>query len=106
MSMKKSLYMVMAMSAMMGMGGMPTFQEPKRYSPPRKLSPEEEAVEMEKRKAKLLTDLEQHNADRKKNFPKFKEFVVFDLIIVAHSQKNAYRDMKSLMRYNGLSVEE
>jgi hypothetical protein len=100
------MLLMLAMAGMMGMGGMPTYSEPKRYSPPRKLTPEEEAVELENRKAKFLADLEKHNEQRKKDFPKWKEYEVYGLKIIASKQHNALRDMKRLMRYNYLAIPE
>jgi hypothetical protein len=106
--MRKSMLMMLAMSAMMGAGmGMPRMEEPRRYRPNRKpLTPEEEAKLLEERQAKFMADLEKHNANRKVNFPKFKEHIVYGLPIIAHSPKNAVRDMNSLMRQNLIQVKE
>lgn len=107
MSMKSSLYMCMALAMMSGMGGtQQRFQEPRRYNPPpRKLTPEEEEAELKKRKDKFLSDLEQNNINRKKNFPSWKEYDVYGLKIVASNTKNAIRNMQSLMRENYISIE-
>lgn len=104
--MKNRLFMMLAMAGMfggmpMGMGGTST----PRQKPQRKLSPEEEAKELENRQAKFTADLERFNATRKVEFPKFKEFEVYGLKIIAFSLKNATRDMNKLMRQNYLAIK-
>jgi len=102
--MRKTLSMLLAMAGMFG--GMPMgVGSTPRQKPQRKLSPEEETQELEKRTAKFTADLEKHNAERKKNFPKFKEWEVYGMKIIAFSQKNAMRDMNRLMRSNHLTVK-
>ena len=107
MSMKGKLGMLMAMSMMLGgASGMPSMPSPQPRPKPRKLSPEEEVVELEKAKEKFLIDLQKHNEERNKNFPKWKEFEVHGLFIIASNQKNAYRDLTILMRQNSISIKE
>ncbi len=104
--MKQMLYTCLAMSAMFGMEGISLVPE-KRYNspPPKKLSPEEIEKEIEKRKAQFLLDLEQNNVDRKKNFPNWKEYIVYDLVIIASNPKNAVKNMHSLMHKNHLAIK-
>jgi hypothetical protein len=100
------MYMMLAMAMMGGMGGMSSGYSAPRQRPQRKLSPEEEADFLKERQAKFLSDLEKHNVNRKANFPKFKEHIVYGLPIIAHSPKNAVRDMNSLMRQNLIQIKE
>ncbi len=108
----KGMYGLMAMAAMMGgLGGvngvLPTLKEPNRHKPKkRELSPEEEAVELEKRQAKFLVDLEKSNVERKKNFPKWKQFEVHGFLITASNPKNAFRDIGFILKRNGISIVE
>lgn len=106
MSLRGRMLTLMAMTAMFGGTGM-AFNEPRRYNhaPPRKLSPEEETEELERRKTKFLSELDEHNEERKKNFPKFKEHIVYDLTIIAFNQKNAVRDMNALMQSNHIQIQ-
>lgn len=105
--MRKAMLMMLAMSAMMGGGMGMSSPEPRRYRPnPKPLSPEEEAEVIKERQAKFMVDLEKHNINRKANFPKFKEHIVYGLPIIAFSQKNAIRDMNSLMRQNLIQIKE
>ena len=97
--------MMMAMAGMMGGLENPSMPEPKQRPKPRKLSPEEEVIELEKRKEKFFLDLAIHNEERKVKFPKFKEFEVYGLPIIAFSLKNATRDMNSLMHQNQISMK-
>lgn len=107
MALKGRLGMYAAMAMMMagatGMAGMPSLESPRPK--PRKLTPEEEEKLLQERMNKFISSLEQHNIERKKNFPKFKEFVVFDLTIIAFNSKNAVRDMNILLNSNGLSLK-
>jgi len=106
----KGMYGMLAMAALMGgMGGigLPSMPEPNRYKPEkRKLSPEEEAIELEKRQAKFIVDLEKNEAERKKNFPKWKQFEVHGFSITASNQKNAFRDIGFILKRNGISISE
>ena len=101
--------MMLALSGLM-MGGMGTgmnYAPERRYNPPpRKLTPEEELAELDKRQAKFIAELEIHNVNRKANFPKFKEFIVYGLPIIASNLKNAYKNMNSLMRSNLIQIKE
>ncbi len=98
----------MAMAVAMGGLGFdkPMLGTPQPKSQPRKLSPEEEAEELERRKNQFLLDLDKHNTERKQTFPKFKEFEVHGLIIVAFNQKNAIRDMSFLMQKNLIAIKK
>jgi hypothetical protein len=100
--------MILAMAMMFGgMSGMPMGGgSAPRQRPQRKLSPEEEAEVLVQRQATFMADLEKHNANRKANFPKFKEFEVYGLKIIAFSLKNAIRDMNSLMRSNLIQIKQ
>lgn len=99
MGMRGSLFAVMAMAAMLG-GGMPTGRR-ESYSSRSKPKP---MLSLEERKEKFLSDLKRNNDERKTSFPKFKEWQVYGLTIVAHSQKNAVRDMNKLMHYHNLEI--
>jgi hypothetical protein len=106
--MKGNMYMMLAMAGLMGgFNEMPNGRSSTpRKRPEPKLSPEEEAKVLAERQVKFIANLEKHNAERKKNFPKFKEHEVYGLIIIAHSPKNAVRDMNSLMRQNLIQIKE
>lgn len=100
------LGLLMAMAMMMGGSvGAPPRGEPNYYKPKRKLTPEEEAQELEQKKVKFLSDLEKQNGERRILFPKFKEFEVHGLIIVAFNQKNAIRDLNILMQNNLIQIK-
>jgi hypothetical protein len=103
------MYMLLAMSAMMGGVSSTPFTEPRRrnYDPrPSKLSPEEEAKVLAERKEKFLLNLEKHNADRQLNFPRWKSYEVYGLQIFASKEKNAIRDMNALMKQNHIQIKE
>lgn len=107
--MRNKLGMYMAMAVAMGGLGLdkPMLGTPSQPKPqPRKLSPEEEVEELERRKNQFLLDLDKHNIERKQTFPKFKEFEVHGLIIIAFNQKNAIRDMNFLMQKNLITIKE
>jgi len=105
----KGMYGLFAMAMLMGgMGGvLSSMSSPNRYKPEkRKLSPEEEAIELEKRQAKFIVDLEKSEVERKKNFPKWKQFEVHGFLITASNQKNAFRDIGFILKRNGISIVE
>ncbi len=107
MSMRGSIYSIMAMAAIMGgVSGSGMSLPRQRYKPqPRKLSPEEEVIELEKRRAKFLLSLEKHNSERMTDFPKWKQYDVHGFSIIASSEKNAIRDIGFLLNQSGIYIE-
>lgn len=88
-----------------GMSGAMSIGSYHRNRPePRKLSPEEEATLLEKKRAEFLIDLEKSEVERKKNFPKWKQYSVYGLMITASNEKNAIRDMGFILKRNSLSI--
>jgi len=103
----RKLGMMMAMATMFaGMSGMDMPRLPRERQRPRKLTPEQEEKELEVRQEKFLLDLEKKNQERKKDFPKWKEYEVYGLMIIACNPKNAYRDINILMQSNGIAVKD
>lgn len=96
MGMKRHLFSIMAMAAMLGGGYSP--QPTRSYSP--RLKPTTPEQDNEKFEAAL----KRKNKERKENFPKFKEWEVYGFRIIAFNQKNAVRDMNTLMRENYIPI--
>lgn len=114
MSMKGSigkLGMMMAMASVLGGAGSSLvggdFSPPTPPSKPKKrvLSPEQEVELFEKAKEKLFLELASQNLERSQKFPKFKEFEVHGLPVIAFSLKNATRDLENLMKQNRIGIE-
>ena len=109
--MRPKLGMMMAMASVLGIAGgglgmtMPETRLPSR---PKKhvLSPEQEAELLGKAKEKLFLDLATQNLERSQKFPKFKEFEVYGLPVIAFSLKNAKRDLEILMKKNLIGIKQ
>lgn len=106
-----SLGMMMAMASVLGGAGSGLvggdFSPPTPQPRPKKrvLSPEEEAELFEKAKEKLFLELASQNLERSQKFPKFKEFEVYGLPVIAFNLKNATRDLENLMKHNGIGIK-
>lgn len=94
------MYSLFMMAAMMGGVPMGSLHAQRRSQP---LTPEQEAIELERRKAKFLEDLEVHNTHGVVN-KHWKMFEVHGLNILAYNQKNAHKALMGLMNRNGLSI--
>ncbi len=113
MSMKGSigkLGMMMAMASVLGgagsgLGGDWSPPTPQPRPKKRVLSPEQEAELFEKAKEKLFLELASQNLERSQKFPKFKEFEVYGLPVIAFSLKNATRDLENLMKQNRIGIK-
>jgi ribosomal protein L16 Arg81 hydroxylase len=106
MSLKGSMYMMMAMALMMGGNSAPSYSSPKRrYNEPepRKLSPEE----MDKLKAdrlfNLATAIVNQNAEMGERFKGWKTYKVNEYCIVSSNIKNAHKTFTRLMKENHLT---
>lgn len=108
-SMKGYMFMALAMAAMAGDSGARSFMKSmneKPYNPPRKLSPEELADEMNKRRDNFYSELVKHNASKGKEFKNWKVYDIGNGIeIVSSNIKNARKTFQRLLRENYLTEE-
>lgn len=112
MNMKGRLGMIMAVASVIGGAGSALGGD---WSPPTpahkrqrrvELSPEQQLELLEKAKEKLFLELASQNLERSQKFPKFKQFEVYGMPVIAFSLKNAQRDIEILMKRNLIGIKE